>query len=122
METTIEVPGELPGMNKIIADSKSHYKKYSSMKKQYTELVAWCSKGKGPFKRIDLDITYYCKDRRRDPDNIVGGGNKFVLDGLVAAGVIKNDGWKEINSITTKCEVDKNNPRVLITIKEVAEC
>lgn len=116
---TIEIPGELPGMNKIISESKKHYAKYSSMKKRYTELVAWCSKGKGPFKKINLDITYFCKNRRRDPDNIIGGGNKFILDGLVAAGVIKNDGWNEINSIAARTKVDKNNPRVVVQIEEV---
>lgn len=115
----IEVPGELPGMNEIIAESKRHYSKYSSMKAKYTEVVAWCSKGKGPFERIDLDITYYCKNRKRDPDNIIGGGNKFVLDGLVTAGVIENDGWKQIRDITARCKLDKNNPRIAIKISEL---
>jgi hypothetical protein len=31
--------------------------------------------------------------RLRDPDNISSGGRKIILDGLVQAGVIPDDGW-----------------------------
>lgn len=36
----------------------------------------------------------YCEPtRKRDPDNIVGGGTKLLLDSLVGAGVLRGDGW-----------------------------
>ncbi|NFP92392.1 RusA family crossover junction endodeoxyribonuclease [Clostridium sporogenes] len=89
---------------------------YSNLKKTNTDLVAFIAKGK--FKRIDLDITWYCKNKKKDKDNIAAG-IKFILDGLVKAGIIKNDGWKEINNFTHKFEVDKNNPRIEIILKEV---
>ena len=37
----IVIPGELPGLNKIIDKSKQHWASYSKMKKQYTNKAAW---------------------------------------------------------------------------------
>lgn len=117
-QVTLIIPGELPDINQIIAASKSHHMKYSSMKKEYTDLVTWIARGKGKFKRIDLDITWHCKNRRKDKDNICGGGIKFILDGLVASGMIKNDGWNEVNDFTHRFRVDKLNPRIEVAITE----
>ena len=113
------IPGELPDMNQIIKASKSHYMAYSSMKKKYTELVQWSSKGLQTVNRADFTITWYCKNKRKDPDNISGGGTKFILDGLVKNGILPNDGWKEIGDVTHVFEVDKNNPRVEVEIHEL---
>lgn len=117
-QTTLIIPGELPDMNQIISASKSHHMRYSKMKKKYTDLVTWIAKGKGKFERVDLNITWFCKNRRKDKDNICGGGIKFILDGLVASGMIKNDGWKEINNFNHKFSIDKDNPRIEVIIKE----
>lgn len=91
--------------------------KYSSMKKEYTDLVTWIAKGKGKFNKIDLDITWHCKDKRKDKDNIAAG-LKFILDGLVEVGLIDNDGWKQVNDFTHRFRVDKLNPRIEVAIKE----
>ncbi|WP_069649655.1 RusA family crossover junction endodeoxyribonuclease [Caloranaerobacter ferrireducens] len=115
----IVIPGELPDLNQIIEAAKSHYGQYSKLKKQNTNIVAWAAKGKGRYKKIDLIITWYCKDRRKDKDNIAAG-LKFILDGLVKAGVIENDGWKQINDFTHRFKVDKKNPRIEVEIKEVS--
>lgn len=115
-DVIIVIPGELPDLNTIIDESKKHWAEYNRMKKEYTEMVAWLAKGKGKFKKINLDITWVCKDRRKDKDNIAAGV-KFILDGLVMAGVIKNDGWNQIGDIVHRFEVDKNNPRIEVRIK-----
>lgn len=93
MDVKIIIPGEMPGMNEIVAAAKSHYGQYSKMKKTNTQLSAWLFKKVPKKKRIFLDITWIAKDMRRDPDNIAAAV-KFIWDGLVEAGVIKNDGWK----------------------------
>lgn len=95
-----------------------HYGAYSKLKKDNTDKVAWLAKKLPKMDYIDLDITWYCKNKRKDKDNIAAG-IKFILDGLVKAGVIKNDGWKEINNFSHKFKVDKDNPRVEIEIKGV---
>ena len=118
---TIVIPGELPDLNQIIAESKNHWGSYSSIKKANTQLVAFCTKQatKQKYKKIDLDITWYCKNKRKDKDNIMAG-TKFILDGLVAAGVIQNDGWTNVGDIRHRFRVDKQDPRVEVRITEVA--
>ena len=116
----IIIPGELPGMNEITGSSSAGWQGYAKIKKQYTELVAWNAKTqiKNKLKYIDIDITWVCKNKRRDKDNI-SAGVKFILDGLVEASIIENDGWKQINNIYHHFRVDKNNPSVIVKLTEV---
>ena len=116
----LEIPGRLPGLNEIIAAAKSHYAKYSTEKKEYTEEVAWLAKqARLPkFEKAYLVITWFEPDRRRDPDNIMAG-QKFILDGLVAAGAIPNDSQKYIQGIVHRFRVDKRNPRVEVEIVDI---
>lgn len=114
----IIIPGEMPGMNEIIKASKAHYQAYNKLKRENTQAVVWCSKKVPKMQRVFLDITWYAKNKRRDPDNIAAGV-KFIFDGLVEAGVIENDGWKENGGWSNKFDVDKQNPRIEVVIKEV---
>jgi len=109
------IPGELPDMNTIVKKSKSHYMAYSNMKKDYTALVQMSAGNLPKVEKADFEITWYCKDRRKDKDNIMAG-QKFIYDGLVKAGVLANDGWAQIGNITNKFEVSKENPRVEVKI------
>lgn len=113
------VPGSLPGMNKMIgaAHSKS-YHVYSNMKRKYTELVAACCKEQaiGPYTApIKLRIQWIEPNKRRDLDNIAAA-KKFILDGLVMAGVIPNDGWKHVLGWEESFEIGE--PMVRIEILE----
>ena len=119
---TIIIPGELPDLNQIIAETKGHWGNYSTLKKTNTQIVAYCAKQttKRKYNKIDIDITWHCKDKRKDKDNIMAGGLKMILDGLVVAGVIKNDGWAHIGDIRHKFDVDRHNPRIEVKITEVA--
>lgn len=117
---TIEIPGRMPGMNEIVKAAKkgkSRYQPYSQMKTQYTELVAWYAKKLPAYGKADIEIVWYEPNRRRDIDNISCGA-KFILDGLVMGGVIKDDSQRYVRSISHRVEVDKDNPRVEINIEE----
>ncbi|WP_188726003.1 Holliday junction resolvase, partial [Lentibacillus populi] len=92
------INGELPTLNEIIKASKSHPMAYANMKKDYTALVMMHCKHLPKIDRATIEVQWYCKDKRKDPDNIACG-MKFLLDGLVKAGKLKNDGWGEIQSI-----------------------
>ena len=123
MEVTVVIPGELPDLNTIIKESKrgrGKWQPYNDIKQEHTERIAWIAKAKikKKLEKIDLEIKWICKDKRKDKDNIMAG-TKFILDGLVAAGIIENDGWKQIGDISHKFEVDKDNPRIEVLIKEV---
>ena len=115
----IVIPGELPTMNEIVAASKRHWGSYSSMKKTYTDLVALHAKRLPKIKKADVIITWVCKNKRQDKDNITAG-QKFILDGLVEAGVLENDGWNQIGDLIHHFEVDKENPRVEVELREVS--
>ena len=116
----IIIPGELPDFNFIIAETKKgnrKYQPYNKIKQEHTERVAWIIKRKikKPLPKVDIEIEWVCKDKRKDKDNI-SAGIKFILDGMVQAGVIKNDGWSEIGNISHTFSVDKDNPRIILRI------
>lgn len=64
-----------------------------------------------------IEFNWYCANKKQDPDNIAFQ-QKFILDGMVKAGLIENDGWKQISKLVHHFEVDKNNPRVEIILNE----
>lgn len=92
---------------------------YREDKKTWTSLVTYSCMQNRPNKPIEkgvVSITYYFKTRaRRDPDNYSG---KMIMDGLVNAGVIKDDSFKCID-LVLKGRHDKENPRTEIEIEEV---
>ena len=117
-----EIPGRLPNLNDIISAAKKgrgKYQPYAIMKEQYTEEVAWCAKGLPSFEgEVDINILWHEPNNRRDIDGIMAGA-KFILDGLVMAGIIKDDSQKYVKSINHRFEIDRKNPRIEVEIKEV---
>lgn len=61
---------------------------------------------------------FYVKDRRRrDRDNLAAA-LKAAWDGIADAGVVENDAG--ITHLPVRIEVDRANPRVMITVIEAA--
>ena len=121
---TLTIPGRLPGLNEIIDAAKlrgRNYKEYATMKDRNTQMVAWLAKKAGlpKYEKAYLIITWYEPDLRRDPDNIMGG-QKFIMDGLVQAGVIPDDSQKYILGIFHRFMVDRKNPRIEVEIRGVS--
>jgi Holliday junction resolvase RusA-like endonuclease len=117
----LTIPGTLPGTNEILNASNNNRHIYNELKRNYTNLVALCAKqAKLPeLPPADYTITWYCPNKRKDKDNVMGG-QKFIFDGLVESGKLRNDGWNDIGDISHRFRVDKENPRVEIEIKEVS--
>lgn len=67
---------------------------------------------------VEIAFRFYEPNSRRDIDNVAGWGHKCILDALVKSEIIENDGWKQIRSISDEFYIDKNNPRIEVTIKE----
>ncbi|EOM66632.1 RusA family crossover junction endodeoxyribonuclease [Enterococcus faecium] len=61
-----------------------------------------------------LMITWYVKNKRKDADNIAFA-KKFILDGLVEAGVLPNDNRKYVQGFTDIVKEDKERQRIEIT-------
>ncbi|MEG0601313.1 MAG: RusA family crossover junction endodeoxyribonuclease [Vagococcus sp.] len=63
-----------------------------------------------------LKFNWYMPNKKQDPDNIAFQ-KKFVLDGMIKAKFLENDGWKQILGFSDYFEVDKENPRVEIEVE-----
>lgn len=115
------IPGRFPDLNDMIDAARKSKFDSARQKKDNTELVAWCAKkAKLPkMKRVSLLITWFEPHMKRDPDN-VQAAVKYIWDGLVTAGVLTNDGWKQQGPVQHIMAVDKEKPRVEVEVLEVA--
>ncbi|MGM0175730.1 RusA family crossover junction endodeoxyribonuclease [Enterococcus sp. DIV0800] len=120
-ETKITIKNHLTDLNAYIAAINRNRLAGNRIKQKETYVVRHAFLQKiDEFKNlklpIALDIIWFCKDKRKDKDNIAFA-IKFILDGMIAAGVIKNDGWSEISGFSHHFEVDKKRPRIEITVR-----
>lgn len=68
-------------------------------------------------KPIKCAYMIYANDKRHDRGNIYTSVEKSFLDSLQAAKVISNDGWDDVLDGEFHTMIDKENPRVEVTIK-----
>lgn len=115
---TLTIKGELTDLNRYIDAERSNRYAGASIKKRETEKVAWsCVEQKlkpihGP---VGINCTWYTPDERKDADN-VAFATKFILDGMVEAGILQGDGRKFVHSFMHTFRVDKLKPRVEVLI------
>lgn len=119
IEITIE--GKLPHLNEYIQKERSNRFMGAKVKKEATDLVTIQSKryaGKISEYPVSVILNWHVKKNRgkyADPDNI-GFGTKFILDGLVNAGVLEDDTYKQIESITHQFIWDSTEDKVVIQL------
>ena len=118
---SLTIPGELLDLNEYIRKERSSAGRYvaNTLKQEQTEIVAWIAKEQ--LRNVVLEqpcfveITWFCKNAKKDPDNIVFA-KKFVMDGLVMAGVLKNDTMRYILGFMDMVNIDRTNPRIEINL------
>ena len=115
--TEIFITGIFPNLNEEINLAKRHWSNYSKTKKKFTDSVAWQVKKLPKFTNVDLEFVWYCKDKRIDPDNRAFS-QKYIIDGLVQAEVLPDDGWNNVRSLHHTFIVTMLNG-VLLKIREV---
>ena len=64
-------------------------------------------------------VTWYAPDARRRDSDALDFTKKAILDALVKSGVLEDDSWKQVHSATTAIVIDRDNPRIEITLEEV---
>ena len=115
----LTVDGKMPDFNAISNAMKGHWSAYSKEKRRWTDTVVWLCR-EAQLRPVEapvmLEFTWYAKDRRRDPDNIRSIGSKFIIDGLVKAGVLADDRWRNIVGFKDHFQIDKERPRCLVRI------
>ena len=117
----ITFDGRFPSLNEQIKADRNSSFIGNKLKKKYTSICAWSAKAKcndSFTKPVHVDFYWYEPNKKRDKDNIAFA-KKYILDGLVSAGIIKNDGWAGVHSFSDNFAVDKDNPRVEIEIREI---
>lgn len=122
MKQKLVINGRLPGLNEVVDTARRNKNMSAAQKKLYTGIVAWSCKAckLKPVEGLsNYFFIWYCKDRRRDKDNIMSS-QKYIFDGLQEAGIIVNDGWFQVGNITHKFLLD-NNERVEVIIDKVED-
>lgn len=115
------IPGMLPGLEDMVQMAKgpSGIRRYNEMKCRETERIGLeilrgkvrqCAQG------AFLQFTWVEQNRKRDKDNISGGGKKLILDAMRAVGILRNDGWRDVTGFSDSFSVDHINPRIIVTI------
>ena len=111
----------IPTANEYIAAERTHRQRAAAIKRNVElALVAECRKQRAQAVAdypVCLRYKWLRRDRRTDKSNIIFG-QKFVEDALQTAGVLRNDGWAEIDAIEHSFGIDQKNPRLELTITQ----
>ena len=119
------IEGRLDGLNEYTSANRTNKYQGAKAKQVNEDYVALFIKAfrLKPVKSypVELDITWYETNRKRDVDNITFSV-KFIQDALVKCGIIENDSQKYIKKLTHTVEVDTKKPRIEVVIRELGEC
>lgn len=117
------IKGRLDALNEYTQANRTNPYQGARMKQLNEELVMWSIRQQLRNVQIEnpiiIHFKFYEPNRKRDKDNILSCGMKFVQDSLVKCRIIKNDGWKEIENFTHEFYVDKENPRIEVGLEEI---
>ena len=115
----IVIPGRFPSLNQHDYENRRNRFKGASMKREATNMAYW---NLLKFKREKLGhvgtiiFTWYRKDKTTDKDNI-SFAKKYILDGMVKAGILADDGWDNIEGFMDNFKIDSYE-RVEITLSD----
>lgn len=125
MEYKFTIPGRLEGLNNYTSANRTNPYKGGKVKRDNEDCVIWCIrrelKGVHITKPVLIYYQFYEKDRRRDGDNILSCAAKFIHDSLVKTQVLREDNRTCIPHFYHDIFVDKENPRIEVTITELSE-
>jgi Holliday junction resolvase RusA-like endonuclease len=119
MTQTLTIKTKFPDFNDYDRAARSSRYAAANMKKVFTDIVTReCQAQKvQPVKAAHLSFYWTEKNTKRDLDNIAFA-KKFILDGLQAAGVLENDGWKQIDGIEDDFFIG-DEYSIVVEIKEI---
>ena len=120
MEAGLIIPGRFPSLNDYIAAERRNRHIAAKMKRDETKRVADIAANSDMptfQKPVHVYFTWVEPNRRRDIDNIAFA-HKFILDGLVKAGVLNGDSQKYVTGFVDLFRVDKDNPHVSVLITD----
>lgn len=113
------IPGRMPGLNDYVRAERANRYAASKMKREQTERagIAAVERRMPGFKGpVEIAFTWVEQNRRRDMDN-VAFAKKFILDGLVRAGVIPDDTPRYVSGLADRFEYDAMRPRIEVEVR-----
>ncbi len=117
MKTDFFIPVRFPSLNEYIGAMNRNRYLGNKMKQENTDLVSIAATGVKKFdKPVNISFIYYEPNNRRDVDNVVFA-KKFILDGLVRAGVLQDDSQKWVRDITDSVKVTKIPHKVGVYVR-----
>jgi Holliday junction resolvase RusA-like endonuclease len=97
---------KMPSLNDYVRANRANVHIGNKFKQDTEQAIGWAIKQAKiagnltpKTEPIDIIVDYYEKDRKRDVDNILAGGNKFILDALVKYEILPNDSRKYVNQV-----------------------
>lgn len=125
MQYKFIIPGRLEGLNEYTSANRTNPHKGGKVKKDCENTIIWAIRQQLRNVHITNPVLIYYRfyemNRRRDNDNILSCAAKFVQDSLVKTNVLENDTQKHIHNFYFDTLVDKENPRIEVTITELSE-
>ena len=120
MRAVFVIEGRMPSLNDYVAAERANRLKAAAMKRRETTRArdAAVAQGAPEFRGpVTVRFLWVERDRRRDLDN-VAFAKKFVLDGMVEAGVIPGDGQRHVVGLQDTFERDPERPRVVVEVRD----
>lgn len=116
----IVIMGVLPTLNDYISAERTNKYIAAKIKKEATELVAWQVKGKPPVTKPVTIAFHWFYSTKHDFDNI-RHGIKYLLDGMVEAGVLPDDSQKWVRGFDGDLfiKVPKGQEKVVLEITTI---
>ena len=114
MIATFTIMGETVGLNEYINAERTNRFMASKIKKVEMGRIMQLLPDLKITHKIDITLSAFVKDKRKDPDNIYVMFLKFLLDAMVNMKIIPNDGQKQIGRIIFE-PIQIGEPRFEIT-------
>ncbi len=112
---TFTVEGRLPGYNEL---HQSSWQKSARIKNEAMDHVIMYALHIKPITEpVQIRISCFEPNAKRDPDNVMSGAAKVILDALQKFGKLPNDSRRWVRLLFDPVEVDRERPRVEVEIR-----
>jgi hypothetical protein len=109
---------KLPSLNEYIGACRANKYEAANLKRVTEAGIIPFLRRLPRFERpVIIHFRWIERDHRRDSDNIAAG-KKFILDAMVKAGILKDDGRRYVKGFTDEFECG-NKPMVIMDIEEL---
>lgn len=116
---TLRVNDFPPTLNEL---NRMHYMQRAQQKEVWELLVSHACREYGihPMHKVSVTFAFYFPDkRRRDPDNYAFSA-KFLMDGLVKAGVLQDDSFEQVVELRIVKGGISKPKHILIHLEEIS--